>query len=57
MSESEQRFRRLRQGLRKAKPGSLTSKANLVSRYNQGLETAEPKVESAEKDSKKKKKK
>ena len=56
-SERDSKIQEAQARAQKAKPGSLTSKANLVSRYNQGLETAEPKVESAEKDSKKKKKK
>ena len=54
-SERDSKIQEAQARAQKAKPGSLTSKANLVSRYNQGLETAEPKVESAEKDSKKKK--
>ena len=56
-SERDSKIQEAQARAQKAKPGSLTSKANLVSRYNQGLETAEPKVESAEKDSKKKKRK
>ena len=56
-SERDSKIQEAQERDQKAKPGSLTSKANLVSRYNQGLETAEPKVESAEKDSKKKKRK
>ena len=56
-SERDSKIQEAQARAQKAKPGSLTSKANLVSRYNQGLETVEPKVESAEKDSKKKKKK
>ena len=40
----------------KAKPGSLTSKANLVSRYNSGQKTQLPKEESEESSKGKKKK-
>ena len=49
-SERDSKIQEAQARAQKAKPGSLTSKANLVSRYNQGLETAEPKVESKDKE-------
>ena len=40
-SEREEKINKARQMGQNAKPGSLTSKANLVSRYNSGLNTEE----------------
>lgn len=52
-SEREDKIRKARQLGENAKPGSLTSKANLVSRYNSGQTTQLP-VEEEEKESTKK---
>lgn len=43
--EREDKIRKAQENARNAKPGSLTSKANLVSRYNSGLQTQEPETE------------
>lgn len=47
-AEKEEKLRKAQEMRDKAKPGSLTSKANLVSRYNSGQRTQLPKEESEE---------
>ena len=54
-SEREEKINKARQMGQNAKPGSLTSKANLVSRYNSGQTTQLPVEEEEEKGSAKKK--
>ena len=54
-SEREEKINKARQMGQNAKPGSLTSKANLVSRYNSGQTTQLPIEEEEEKGSAKKK--
>ena len=43
-SEREEKVKKAQQMAQNAKPGSLTSKANMVSRYNSGQKTEEPPV-------------
>lgn len=55
-AEKEEKLKKAQAMGEKAKPGSLTSKANLVSRYNSGQKTQLPKEESEESSKGKKKK-
>lgn len=45
-SEKEEKLRKAREASERAKPGSLTAKANLVNRYNSGQKTQLPSEES-----------
>ena len=56
-SEREAKIRQAQQKAQNSKPGSLASKANMVTRYNQGLKTEEKKPEQPAENSKGKKKK
>ena len=47
-AEKEEKLRQVQQRSLNAKPGSLTAKANLVSRYNSGLSTETPAEEKEE---------
>ncbi|WP_072524360.1 YidC/Oxa1 family membrane protein insertase [Clostridium sp. Marseille-P3244] len=49
-AEKEEKIQRAQQLAQNAKPGSLTSKANLVSRYNSGNKTEKPASGNAEKE-------
>lgn len=51
-AEKEEKLRQTQQRAMNAKPGSLTAKANLVSRYNSGLATETPADESSSEDKK-----
>ena len=50
-SEREEKINKARQMSQNAKPGSLTSKANMVSRYNSGQATQLPEEKTEEKES------
>ena len=52
-AEKEEKIRKAQELAKNAKPGSLTSKANLVNKYNSGVKTEE--VISEKQDNKKKK--
>ena len=56
-SEREAKIQQAQQKAQNSKPGSLASKANMVTRYNQGLKTEEKKPEQPAENSKGKKKK
>ena len=56
-SEREAKIKQAQQKAQNSKPGSLASKANMVTRYNQGLKTEEKKPEQPVENSKGKKKK
>ena len=57
-AEKEEKIQKAKQKAQNSKPGSLASKANLVSRYNSGQQTNQPKAEdeSSSKEKKGKKK-
>ena len=57
-AEKEEKIQKAQQKAQNSKPGSLASKANLVSRYNSGQQTNQPKAEdeSSSKEKKGKKK-
>ena len=44
-AEREEKIQKAQQKAQNSKPGSLASKANLVSRYNSGQQTNQPKAE------------